>query len=675
MTENLVQEIQPGTVVEFFEAKQVLCALCLGIKNQRLSVLSEQNRELNLARSRVIHVGDRSINATLSRDEKVEQLIKIAALRKSLMEQIDVEELWSLLEGEEQGYEADELTEFVFSEQITGNHVAAMQRVLFQDRLYFHFKDGRFYARSQEKIEQRRMEIQLEQEKEARVAEGSKWLRAIWQRKPAPPPAEKDHLVESLKNFCLFAQESTDYAFTKELLQKAEIPPHPLSAFRILTRLGIWHEDENLYLHQHDISASFPPEVEDLAAQKATVVSDLNQCCSDRRDLRNLHVLTIDGALTRDYDDGLSLRPLQPGLYEVGVHIADAAEYVKQGDLLDDEAQERATSIYLPDSRISMLPSSLSEGICSLNAGNDRLALSFLVRIDEDGIIQGTEIVPSIVRVREQLTYNEVNERLGSNETLQELYQLSCKMRKHRLSHGAVILPLPEIQVYVNSAGMIHISQYKKETPSQIIVSEWMIAANGMAASFLAERGIASLYRSQAECKPETNQVESEHELFHIYRQRRLFARAELDTKPGMHCSLAMPYYTTITSPIRRYIDLVVQRQLKYALVHETPLYSEDELRQLITRLGSSQAKIFLIQRKSVRYWILKYLEQEDARSLDALVLDQNDRFVRLLLPDFLMEANMPSHDKDKTRLQPGEMVRVKIDRVSPREDILRLSI
>jgi exoribonuclease-2 len=136
-----------------------------------------------------------------------------------------------------------------------------------------------------------------------------------------------------------------------------------------------------------------------------------------------------------------------------------------------------------------------------------------------------------------------------------------------------------------------------------------------------------------------------------------------------------MPYYTTITSPIRRYIDLVVQRQLKYALVHETPLYSEDELRQLITRLGSSQAKIFLIQRKSVRYWILKYLEQEDARSLDALVLDQNDRFVRLLLPDFLMEANMPSHDKDKTRLQPGEMVRVKIDRVSPREDILRLSI
>jgi len=673
MTSDLAQEINPGTVLEFFEAKQVLCAVCLGVKNQRITVLTEQNRELNLARSRVIHIGDRSLDANLSRDDRVQQLIGIAALRKSLMEQIDVEELWSLLEGEEQGYEAGELTEFVFTDSITGNHVAAMQRVLFQDRLYFHFKDGRFYARSQEKIEQRQLEIQREEEKEARLEEGSKWLKAIWQRKPAPLPAEKDQLMESLKSFCLFAQESPEFAFVKELLQKAEISPHPLSAFRILTRLGIWHEDENLYLHQHNITASFPPEVENLAAQRADSGIDFNQCCDNRRDLRDLRVFTVDGALTRDYDDGLSLTTLQPGLYEIGIHIADAAEYAKPGDLLDEEAQERSTSIYLPDNRISMLPSSLSEGICSLRAGEDRLALSFLVKMDEEGIIQGTEIVPSIVRVREQLTYNEVNDNLDKDPVLQHLHQLSCKMRKHRLAHGAVILPLPEIQVYVNAAGMIHISQYKKETPSQIIVSEWMIAANGLAASYLAERGIASLYRSQAECKPETNQVESEHELFHIYRQRRLFARAELDTKPGMHCSLAMPYYTSITSPIRRYIDLVVQRQLKHALVDETPLYSEDELRQLITKVGSIQSKIFSIQRKWVRYWILRYLEQEDARALDALVLEQNHRFVRLLLPDFLIEANIPS--PDKARLQPGEMVRLKIERVSPREDILRLQL
>lgn len=673
MTQNAVQEISPGSVLEFFETKQVLCAVCLAVKNQRFSVLTEQNRELSLARSRVIHVNSRQLNPAMNRDDMVQQLLTFAASRKSLMGQIDVEELWSLLESEQVGYGATELAEFVFAGDITDDHVAAVQRVLFKDRLYFQFKDGLFYARPQEKVEQRQLEIQREEEKEARLKEGAKWLKAVWQRKPPPPISDKDQLIEKLKSFSLFGQESSEFAFVKELLQKAEISPHPLSVFRILTRLGIWREDENLYLHQHNISADFPHAVEQLAQQRAAEGIDLSQYLDSRRDLRDLHMFTIDGALTRDYDDALSLRTLQEGLYEVGIHIADAAEYVKAGDPVDEEAQERATSIYLPDDRISMLPSPLSEGICSLRAGQDRLALSFLVRMDDEGHIHGAEIAPSIVRVNEQLTYNEVNDNLDRDPVLQQLYQLSAKMRKQRLAHGAVILPLPEIQVYVNSAGMIHVSQYKKETPSQIIVSEWMIAANGLAASHLAERGIPAIYRSQAECKQESNQVASEHELFHIYRQRRLFARAELDTKPAMHCSLAMPYYTSITSPIRRYIDLVVQRQIKHALASETAYYSEDELRQMITKLGSIQSKVFFIQRKWVRYWLLKYLEQEDIHSLDALVLDQNDRFVHLLLPDFLMEANMPN--SEKVRLQSGEMVRVKIERLRPREDILRLQL
>jgi len=673
MTESALREIPPGAILEFFEAKQVLCAVCTAVKNHRLAALTEQNRELNLARSRVIHISDRTLKPDLSRDEMVQELLAIAAARQILMEQVEVEELWSLLEGEEEGYEADALAEFVFADAITDNHVAAVQRVLFKDRVYFQFKDGKFYARSSEKVEQRELELQREEQKESLLEEGAKWLKAVWQRKAQPVFTAKDDLIEGLKGFCLFAQEAPDCAFVKELLQRADISPHPLSAFRILTRLGIWQENENLYLHQQNISPEFPPEVEEVASHRAQSGISPEQLNEHRRDLRDLHIFTIDGALTRDYDDALSLTTLANGLYEVGVHIADAAEYVEPADPVDQEAQERSASIYLPDARISMLPPALSEGICSLRAGEDRLAVSFFVRVDEEGHIHDSEIVPSLIKVDKQLTYQEVNESVAGDPVLQQLYQLSLKIRKYRLAHGAVILPLPEVQVYVNSAGMIHVSKYKKETPSQIIVSEWMIAANGLAASYLAERGIPAIYRSQAECKQETNQVESEYELFHVYRQRRLFARAELDTRPGMHCSLAMPYYTSITSPIRRYVDLLVQRQLKHALKNDSPLYTEDQLRQMITKLGSIQSKIFFIQRKWVRYWILKYLEQEDIHTLDALVLDQNNRFVHLLLPDFLIEANMPV--PDKTRLQSGELIRVKISRLSPREDVLRLQI
>ena len=665
-------EIAPGTIVEFFEAKQVLCAVCLAVKNQRLAVLTEQNREINLARSRLIHIGSRAILTTLSRDDMVQQLLTIADLRKKLMERVNVEELWSLLEGEEEGYDAAQLAEFVFSDSVADHHVAAVQRVLLQDRVYFQYKDGLFLARSQEKIEQRQQEMDREMEREARLAQGAQWLKSVWQRKNPQPTEEMAAVIDSLKSFCLFAQESPHYAFIKEVLQKAEIPPHPNSAFRILTRLGIWREDENLYLHQHNITPEFPAESEQLAAARVVSAAP-NGALAGRCDLRHLDVFTIDGALTRDYDDALSLQQLAQDRFEVGVHIADAAEFVQPGDALDQEARERTTSIYLPDNRIPMLPASLSEGVCSLCAGKDRLALSFLVQVDPEGNVLESRICPSIIRVRRQMTYQEVNDRVEQDAALQQLHRLSLLLRQTRLANGAIILPLPEISVYVNSLGMIHVSHYKKETPSQIIVSEWMIAANALAASYLAERDIPAIFRSQAECKQETNPVQSEHELFRIYRQRRLFARAELDTKPGMHCSLAMPHYTSISSPIRRYVDLVVQRQLKFALQNDAPLYSEEELRQIITRLGPIQSKIYYIQRKWVRYWILKYLEQEGIHALNALVLDHNDRFVHLLLADYLIEANMPL--PEKIRLQAGEMVRLRIERLNPRDDVLRLQI
>jgi exoribonuclease-2 len=674
MTRPEAREIVPGTVVEFFESKQVLTGVCVAVKSGRLTVLSEQNREISLAQSRLIHAGQMTLDMKLTRDDHVRKLGAVAAARRQLMEHISLEELWSLLEGEEDAFNVRTLAELVFSSSISDDHVAAVQRVLLQDRLYFQFKDGAFQARSSEKVELRRVELQREEERESRLEEGSKWLETVWNRKTKSAGVEgQDHLVEHLKGFCLFGQEYPDQTFVKELLKRANIAPQPQSAFRLLVRLGVWQEDENLYLHQQNISAEFPPDVIELAGQISA--PDIRSLIDSgkRRDFRHLHSFTIDSSFTRDYDDALSLQTLDDGLYEVGIHIADAAEFIGRGDPLDVEAQERASSIYLPDGRISMLPASLSEGLCSLKAGEDRLALSFVLRIDKEGTVREHEIVPSVVNIHEQLNYEEVNERVHQEEYLRVLYELAIKLRNQRLEKGAVILPLPETQLYVNSAGMIQISKHEKETPSQIMVSEWMIAANALAGTFLAENGVPAIFRSQGECKPETDFTQSEHELFRVYRQRRLFARAELDTAPQMHCSLAIPYYTTVTSPIRRYMDLVVQRQLKHLRETREALYGEEELRQLIVKLSALQSKIFQIQRKWTRYWILKYMEQEDMHTLDALILQKNARFAYLLLPDFLMEANAPLPENGEVR--PGEKVRVKIERLNPREDLLRLSL
>ncbi len=669
-------EVTPGAVVEFFDARVITLGVCLAVKSQRLTILSINNREVNLASSRVLHATESMMDTgRLSRDDMVRKLQEIDQRRRDIMDLVDIQELWSLLEGQEEGFSAGECAEFIFSDPPTGDHVAATQRCLLNDRLFFQHKDGVFFPRSQEKIDQKNEEMRREAEKLARIEESAAWLQGLWSRRTRPTGIDETHrdLVEDLKQFCLYGQEAASYSFLKDVFKKADIPPLQQSAFRLLVRLGVWREDENLYLHEMGISDAFSEELQKQAQDLNKAISlDSVSTMGRRLDLRYLHTITIDSAHTQDLDDALSIRRLDDGTFEVGIHIADAAHYISKGDPLDEEARNRATSIYLPDARIPMLPLSLSEGICSLQKGVDRLAMSFLMRLDEEGTLVSHEIHPSIIHIKERLTYQEVNERI-EEEPLQWLHRLALVQRDQRIAGGAVNLPLPEIQVRVLPSGMIQLSRHEKETPSQLMVSEWMITANGAAASYLANLGIPSIYRGQAECKPERDFVHSDHEIFHIYRQRRLFSRAELDTRPQAHCSLGMPRYTTATSPIRRYADLVVQRQLKAALEQEDSLYGEDELKQLIMQLGIVQSKVAVMQRKWTRYWMLKYLEQEDIQSFNALVLDLNGRFAHLLLPDYLMEANLPI--QEGMELQRGAMIKVNVDRLNPREDILRLQL
>jgi exoribonuclease-2 len=690
MSRNESVEVVPGTVFEFYESKEILCGVILSVKDGRFNALSETNREVGLTISRIIYVGKTFLDLQQGRDELLEKLRSISEVRKDIMNRIDLEEVWSLLQSEEAGYDAEDIAEFIFSTPVSDDRTAAVTRLLLSDRLYFQAKDSRFYPRSTENVEVRRVELEKEAERERKLAEGAKWVSLVHSRKQGVPALEfGKELTEGLKNFALFGAETKESAFVKELLKLAGLPSIPQSAFRILVRLGVWREDENLMLHEYGLSAEFPPDAarqaEEIIKDNPTlwgagssghptpILRDTASLKSERLDLTNLDVFTVDSPLTRDYDDALSVRELGKGLFEVGIHIADVAELIGMGTPLDREAEKRASSIYLPDARLSMLPPALSEGTFSLKAEEDRLALSFLITIDSEANISKTVICQSAVRIGKQLTYRDVNEKINEETRFRALYELALKLRQKRIDDGAVILPLPEIQVYVNNAGMIQVTRYDKESPSQIMVSEWMIEANSAAADYLAQRGIPALYRSQAECRQETEFVQSEHELFRIYRQRRLFARAELSTEPKPHCSLAIPHYATVTSPIRRYSDLVIQRQLKHALTTEAALYSKEQLDELITPLSVAQARVFTIQRKWTRYWILKYMEQEDIDNMSALVLDKNSRYAHLLIPDFLLEVNAPVPENAK--FGQGEKVKIRIEKAMPREDVLKIQI
>ena len=667
-------ELKPGSVLEFFDDKELTCGVCLEVKNQRLRVLTAKNREINMAVNRVLLNTDGDLNLNEGREKLVRKLAEISQERQELAETVPVEELWELLvEEEEESYCCQELAEMVYSSPPSPNQVAAILRAILKDPFYFKYKDRRFYVNSPEKVEQIKIMLQREAEKEKQLAEGADWLSSIWKKQPAQEPDFKSKIIRLLKDFCVLGKDAPEYSFTKELLSRAKIPLVG-GAFKLLVKLGEWKEDENILLYKYDVPIEFPREIdEEVRKIKEKVTEESLSDIEGREDLRDLELITIDGALTRDYDDALSFKELPGGEYEVGVHIADAAHFVEPGSLLDEEALMRAISIYLPDRRIPMLPPELSEEICSLWAEKDRLAISIFIRLDREMEVKDYRITPSLVRVKRQLTYTDVNLFLESEEIFQKLYQLTRRLREKRIERGASIIYVPEIRIWVNQEGMIQLSKQDEETPSQIIVSELMVLANALVAQYFAEKGIPAIYRTQGEPRAEDRPASSDSVLFQKYRQRRLLSRAELSVEPLRHCSVGVSCYTTITSPIRRYLDLVMQRQLKTYLEKSEPFYTQEQLQDVINRIQEPQSNAMFIRRTWTRYWILKYLEQEDITVTEALVLDKGTRFYKLLLPDFMLEVNMKSDPK--LDIQPGDTIKIRIERVNPREDILRVTL
>jgi exoribonuclease-2 len=662
--------IKPGTKIEFFESKRLLCAVCLEVKNSRLLVLTEQDREANVSMKRILHIDDGLLDISQSRIQLVAILQEAAARRQNLMGRISVEELWDLLHQEEEGFNCHDLAEICFSEEVTSDHTSAVFRALLTDSIHFKLKSGLFYANSPEKLKQILIQHERQAQKEKELAEGSYWLGAVWKGEPVTEPENGERYLRMLTDFCLFGTEASDYQQIKKILAIAQVPI-PQGIFPLLVKLGVWNEDENLYLHRFGIQEDFPAEVLDCANKIAEDLgSDGGEWRGDtREDLSSLSIFTIDGPMTRDYDDAISIRPVESDV-EVGIHIADAAAFVSPDTPVDLEALERINSLYLPDTKVPMLPTMLSEDVCSLRQGKKRLATSLLVRFDENDQLQDYRFALSRIRVQRQLTYSEANKLVTVEEELGRLYRLCIRLRRRRIKQGALLLPLPELRVWVNSNNEIKIATLDRETPAQLVVSELMILANGLAAETLAAKSVPAIYRSQR--KPQEIVIgEGTDDLYLNYLQRRYLSRAELSIDPKPHSGLGMAAYTNWTSPIRRYMDLVILRQLKSVLRGKPPVYTPEVLDPIISRITIGQSRTLQIKKEWTRYWVLKYLERQQIKFVDALVLNQGRRTYNLLIPEYLLEASMPL--EEGRGLNPGDHFRVEVVKADAREEVLKL--
>jgi len=671
--------MESGKIVEYIDRQKIMCAVVLEVRNQRLRLLTENNREINLSASRLSHQSDVRLDLSLGRDGMVNRLKEVANRREALIDRIDIEELWEVLNSEQEWIDLPTMTAFCFPDSPTTDHESAVVRAFFRDRLYFRFNPDRFFPYTEDQVQQIAARIE-EENRRARILEaGGDWLRCV--AAGVKPPSDTNsqetaELIEIIKSVYLYDKESPSYALGKAMMARAGIDDSE-GLFSILVRLGVFDSDENVDLIRMQVPTVFPDDVEQRAADLAQGVSAAGTGpyahISDaglRRDLTGLKLMTIDGQSTLDYDDALSLEDLGDSL-RLGIHIVDVGHYIAKGDPIDVEAAARGSSIYTPDRKIPMLPPPLAEGLCSLKAGETRPAISVLVRLTAGGKLIESEVVASIIRVRDQLTYYDVNLMADESRDIRFLRDVAEQFRKGRFANGAVQISLPEINLWLNDADEVSLSRINRESPSRMLVSELMIMANWLMARLLVEKGIPAVFRSQPEPRERLYQG-MEGTLFQNYMQRRLLNRFLLSRTPERHSGLGLNAYVTATSPIRKYFDLVTQRQVRAALGLEQP-YSADAIDAIIQAVSEPMSTVGRIQYSRNRYWLLKYLEGRIGGKEEAIVLYRRKSKYQVLLPDYMLECELPM--SGGVDLKPEDLVQVTLQHVDARREKVAIFI
>jgi exoribonuclease-2 len=644
----------------------------LEVKNQRIRLLTENNREVNLSRKRLLHKDKNRLDPTLGRDQMVDALKQVVQKRKKLIQNIDIRELWEVLNSEQNWIDLATMTEFCFPENASGDHESAVMRALFNDRLYFKFNPDGFLPNSEKQVEQLAAQRQQEERKNKIIEAGGSWLKSVLKTSGTVDPQsfsdDIQEYIEILRSFYLFEKESKDYTIARALIARAGVKNSD-DIFEILVKLGVYDEDENIDLHRFHVSADFPEKVLTVAEQ--LVGSDsIASFEASRRDLTDMSLMTIDGQGTLDFDDALSIEE-SGGSLRLGVHIIDVGHFIKKGDVVDQEALSRGSSIYMPDQKISMLPSALAEGLCSLKAGQLRPAISIMIDLSPLAEVMDYEIFPSLIQVKHQLTYYDVNADAEESRNISILRDIAEKFRKERLDARAVQITVPEINVWVNEKRDISVNRINRESPGRMLVSEIMIMANWLMAKYLKERRLAAIFRSQPEPR-ERLYKNNAGTLFQNWMQRRLLSRFILSTNPDWHSGLGLDAYVTATSPIRKYSDLVTQRQIRASLgLEET--YTAEQITEIIQLLEVPMNYVGRFQFSRQRYWLLKYLENQIGQKEEAIVLQKTRRNYQILLTQYMLECDMPI--PTGIDLKPEDLIQITIQRVNARRDVLQVSI
>ena len=541
---------------------------------------------------------------------------------------------------------------------------------------WFRFKHGEIQARSAAELRPLRRERRLRQLAEQREEQWQQLLRARQPVQIDALSAEQQRRVQLLKQLAAGQLELEEIEPALRQSLSALHLGHDRGDLRhLLVDLGQWDRHHLVLMGGTTWSLGFSAELE-AEAQRLLALSEQDlPGDAERTDLTGQRCVTIDDDDTRDIDDGLALERRSDGTLRLWIHVADPGRLVAVDSPLDLEARRRGSSLYLASGNLPMFPLELTTGPFSLRAGVRSAAWSTWVELDSEGEIAAYGIVRSWVNPTFRLSYSDADELIDlappEERDLAELDQLLERRRRWRLRQGALLMDLPEGRIRNRDGEPV--LEVSEPSPSRTMVAEAMILAGAIAARFAVEHGLALPFRSQlpADLPPQAELDALPEGAVRFAAIKRCLSRGLMGTEAAPHFSLGLPAYAQATSPIRRYGDLVVQRQIAAQLTGAKPL-SQDSLQELLNGFDAAVREGIGISREDQRHWQQVWFETHKSGQWRADFLRwlrPQDRLGLVRIDDLAMDlaAECPQN------AQPGEALLLRVQQVDSLRDQLKL--
>ena len=562
------------------------------------------------------------------------KLTQIQATVNSLHNDIDVPLLWeSALELEISA--TYDLADLYFGCEITPEHLTAIWRAIAEDRLHFKRRCQDWEPRTAAQIEDLKTQREREHARITAQILAKDWLQKI-AKMPVPiyPNLSLDqgdtfHVVEVPDEIVPFMERleawlrgDTDRD-VDELANRTgaavKLNPREL-VFEILQKTGRLPIDADRDVIVGGLKPEFSAAISETAQAMQSWQPAATQTVTEL-------LFSIDDEETREVDDALAIER-EGLLWKITVAIADPASVIHRGDIFDQEAMRRGTTVYLPTQTVLMLPPRISCDIASLTAGEVRPSLVTRAWLNEHGELTKSTINREPIRVLRRLNYTEADKLIAQEQDdtgrhLRNLLTCAKHLHAQRRAEGAITLQRPEYKININD-GIIAVTMIEKDSPSRMLIAEMMVLANHLAAKYAHRNQVPIIYRIQDRpLEPITEEMTNNPIGFH--RVRKLLGRSSLSLQPSGHSGLGLSMYTQLTSPLRRFADLVMQRQVMAHLVNEELPYDEEELLKVLETADRTARESRSIENEAKKRLLLQYLKNNwgDERPLEVLVINE----------------------------------------------------